>query len=513
MNFATMIERMASSLPLQIAIKSDERELTYQQINAQANQLARALEKKFAVGMGERVAALLPNCPEFIIAYFACGKVGATFVPCNPNYTASELKVILGHCRPRVILCASETIAMSDEIANDLGPPIQIISIVEAREGVVTLEAVAREMSTANLDRSFEADHDAVILYTSGTTQQSRGAIWTHGNVLGIQMIVNGMDHVLTGEDVALPYVPLFHSWALSIIMRCVSAGAKLIIQRMNAPFNKLIETIAHNRVTFLIAAPQLFHIIASRKQAAVDQALSSVKVANTGSSALAPEVLTAFEQRFGIPLLELYGMTETGYICINRISAPRKSGSVGPPVPYTEVKIVDDGGNGVPAGELGHIVVRGPGMFKGFYGEMVEAPFTEDGWFITGDIGKADEEGYIYLLDRAKDVINNHGEKVHCIEVEHVLRGHPKVADAAVVGMKLGSKEVPIACVIGTDACSAIDVGEILDHCRNNLASFKVPRQLILMEEFPRNSLGKVVKLKLRQMIEQARREATQGG
>jgi|GEM_PF-3741582 len=508
MNFSSVLEDAAQRYPNHTVIKSEERELTYRQLNDDANRFARALDQKFDIQPGERVAGVLSNCAETVLAYFACAKLGAVYVPCNPIYKASELKDIIGPCEPRVILSAPDTAAMVRELRDKLDPTPRIINISEPSENELSIEQVLEGMPATNLDRSFPGDHPAAIFCTSGTTSQSKGAIWTHDAVVGSQRVVEAMDHHLQPDDVMLPYIPFFHAWGLVVFLRVILGGASLVPVRLNTPFRKLMQTIAEMGVTYLIAPSQMFHIIVNKyKNEADGNPLRSLRAAQAGASALDPNVWRAFEERFQVPLMEVYGMTECGYICSNKFKGPRIPHSVGSPAPFTEVKIVDDDLKEVSLGNSGQIIMQGPSVVKGFFGLVDNLPFTPDGWLMTGDVGKMDEFGNVYILDRAKDIVNVHGEKVYCIEIEQVLKTHPKVADASVVSFNSGKNEVPVACLIGHDKENAASTEDILDHCRSRLAAFKVPRQFFFMDEFPRNSLGKVVKKQLREIVEQSRK------
>lgn len=508
MNFSSVLEEAAQRYPLNALIKTEERELTYRQFNDDANRLARALEQRFGIQPGEKVAGILPNCAETVLAYFACGKLGAVYVPCNPIYRAAELKAIVGPCEPRVILCSTETAAVARELRDSLSPAPRIINVSTASEGELSLEQVLEGMPATNLNRSFSSDHPAAIFCTSGTTSQSKGAIWTHDGVVGSERVIKLLDHHLVPDDVMLPYIPFFHAWGLVLFLRVIMGGASLVPVKLNTPFKKLMQTIADFSVTYFVGPSQVFHIIVNKYKTETDEnPLRTVRAAQAGASALAPDVWRAFEERFQIPLMEVYGMTECGYICANKFREPRVPGSVGSPAPLTEVKIVDDGLQEVPRGASGQLIMRGPSVVQGFFGLTDNLPFTPDGWLITGDVARMDEAGNVFILDRAKDIVNVHGEKVYCIEIEQVLRSHPRVADASVVSYHSGKNEVPVACLIGHDKDGTIPTEDILDHCRSRLAAFKVPRQVFFMDEFPRNSLGKVVKKQLREIVEQSRR------
>jgi acyl-CoA synthetase (AMP-forming)/AMP-acid ligase II len=505
MNFASILEDGARRWPDEVAVASGERALTYSQLNDEANRLANVLEREFGVAAGDRVGTLLHNSPEVLVACFACGKLGAAYVPCNPDYTVSELKGIFGHCRPAVLLCSEETAGLAARVRDVLERPPLVAEMSGAGEGAARLRDALRRAPDENLGRDFDADHPAGLFYTSGTTSQAKGAIWTHGCVFGGREVVERLEDLLGPDDIVLPYIPLFHAWALIIYVRVMIAGASLFTLRLGTPFGKLLEVVAARRVTYLITNPTFYHLIVRHRPAAARAALATLRAAQSAASPLDPEVLVAFEREFGIPLIESYGMTETGYICTNRLSEPRVPGSVGRAAPLTEVRIIDEAGWEVPACENGQIVMRGPNLMTGFYENPADPPFTQDGWFLTGDIGRMDAVGNVYISGRVKEMIDVHGEKVYSVEVEQVLRNHPKVADAAVFGLKSARKEFPAACIIARDGAGQADAAEILDFCRDRLAPFKVPRQLFFVSEFPCNSLGKVVKRRLQERFQRA--------
>jgi len=501
MNFARILEASAEQWPEAVAAESELEAVTFSQLNALSNRLARALRQRLGIGTGSKVFVLLDNGIDFLAAFFSAGKLGSVLVPCSPYLTVREVRTIWESSEPSAILACPEAYDKAATLAADRSVPIVLAATSRPQADTLLLSDLTQGMPAGNLDEQFDPSHVGVIVYTSGTTSQPKGVMWTHHSIVANQIIPR-MVHRLQADDVVMLRLPFFHGWAMMFLAMAIGAGSKLLVQKSDTPLPKSLQFMAAKHATFLAGPSPVFVTLMKWKSDEVNPALRYLRQGSTGSSPLDPEVFKAFEQRFGVPLLEGYGMTEVGIICSNRLDAPRRPGSVGLPAPLTEVRIVDEALKEVGVGELGQIVVRGPGLMKGYYRNS-ENPLTEDGWLLTGDVGRQDADGYFYVVDRIKDMVNLKGEKVYCAEVEEVLKLHPYVADAAVVGISAAGNEQLIAFVVAKDGKGTSDTHRILDHCRKNLASFKVPRRVMFVDKLPRNAMGRLLRKQLRSEIE----------
>lgn len=342
----------------------------------------------------------------------------------------------------------------------------------------------------------------ATMIYTSGTTGFPKGAMITHANLYSnVQGIIEALH--LDENMIRVSVTPLFHAMGLTVNMLAVTMlGATAIIQA-KLDFEEFLKANEKYRATMISGAPALHYLLANDPRTEKFD-LSSWKVAMSGSAALPVEILKRFEEKFKIPMIEAYGLTEvTTAATANPFSGVRKPGSVGLPLRDLEVKIFDDQDRDVPVGEVGEIVIRGPAVMKGYYNNpQATAETLRGGWLHTGDLGKMDEDGYVYILDRKKDMIICSGYNVYPREIEELLHTHPAVLEAAVIGIPDPKRgESPMAFIIPRPGAKVTEP-ELIQFCRDNLAAYKAIKAVKFVEEFPRNPNRKVLKRELREMV-----------
>jgi len=338
----------------------------------------------------------------------------------------------------------------------------------------------------------------AACLYTSGTTGRPKGAMLTHRNLLANIQSFREILHV-TEEDVFLTVLPMFHAFAATVMfLEPLSVGATIVVEPRFAP-DLTLKAIAEHRVTLFGGVPTLFAVLAGLPRPPAD--FSSWRLCLSGGAPLPPAVLEAFEAKFGVPIYEGYGPTECApVLTVNRPLGVRKVGSVGPAIPQVELRIVDEAGHPLPPGEVGEIVARGPNVMQGYLNRPAEtAEVLRNGWYHTGDLGRVDQDGYYYIVDRKKDLILVGGLNVYPREVELALASHPAVAEAAVIGVPDPVRgEVPRALVVLRDGQQA-DTQELLQWCRQRLANYKVPRTIAFVSQLPKTATGKILKAQLK--------------
>ncbi len=513
MTLLDMLAASAGRVPHRPAFVFRERRLSYAEVHARAWRVGALLET-LGVRRGDRVVLVLPNAPEFGVGYFGILAAGATVVPLNPLLKAEEVRFILEDSRPAAVVCVTMTYPLVQGARRGLGRPIPAMVLDPTASG---LEAGDTAWGTADtLSRAapppLEAEDVAACLYTSGTTGRPKGAMLTHRNLLAN---IQSFQEILavTEEDVFLTVLPMFHAFAATVMfLEPLSVGATIVVEPRFAP-DLILKAILEHRVTLFAGVPTMFAVLAGLPRSAGD--LSAWRLCISGGAPLPPAVLEAFEAKYGVPIFEGYGPTECApVLTVNPPRGVRKVGSVGPAIPRVELKIVDEAGAVVPMGHVGEIVARGPNVMRGYWNRPGEtAEVLWDGWYHTGDLGRVDEDGYYYIVDRKTDLILVGGLNVYPREVELVLADHAAVAEAAVIGMPDPVRgEAPKALVVLREGQRA-DPQELLQWCRQRLANYKVPRAIALVPSLPKTVTGKILKTELRRTGEGSRDSGTPAG
>lgn len=480
----------------------------------------------------ERVALLLPNFPHFLPAYFGALRAGAVAIPMNPTYRPPEIQHIFSDAGVSAAVVWSEILPAVQQAPGAQSQLRLIVSVTlptgegtsaATADGASTIGSASTEQPAAHVTfEQFlgeaamaaaqgkvpppatepEEDETAVILYTSGTTGKPKGAMLTHQNLLSnAQAIIQLAE--LQPSDVLLSILPLFHSFGSTVCMVApLLAGARIVLVPKFDP-RRLLGMIQQHHVTLLAGVPSMYALLLRTPVAAQD--ISSLRLCVSGGAALPGEVLRAFKDKFGIPLIEGYGLTETSPVAtFNPPKGVQKAGSIGIPLPGVEVQVHDTLGNRLPPGEIGEIVVRGPNVMKGYYHlPQATAETIRNGWLYTGDLGYQDEDGYFFLVDRAKDLIIKGGLNVYPRELEEVLLTHPKIAEAAVVGVGDQTKGESIKACITPREGVTLTKDEVIDFMRERVAPYKVPNLVEfypLPAGLPKNATGKTLKTELRQ-------------
>jgi long-chain acyl-CoA synthetase len=488
------------------AVLFNDTVITYGELSRRVSRLARALRARGA-GPGRRVALLLPNAPETIVAYYGAVAAGATVVPANPLLKAPELAYMWGDSDAGIAIVAAPLLAAAREALASLRGARLLVALGERSavpEDVLTLSELVAGVEDAPLGDSGPKESDpAVCLYTSGTTGKPKGALLSHHNLLvNCRQVAAALQ--MTPEDNMLCVLPLFHSFGGTVGQNTpLFAGARLTLVESFHPL-RVLEVIERARPTVLPGVPAMYAAIlqipAERKPD-----LSSLRACFSGGAPMPLAVMEAFEKRFGAPILEGDGPTECSPVTsVNPLGGVRKCGTIGLPIEGVEMKIVDDQDGELPDGQIGEIVVRGENVMLGYLNQPeATAEALRGGWYHTGDLGKRDSDGYFSIVDRKKDMLIVGGINVYPREVEEVLYTHPAVADAAVIGAPDALRgEVPLA-VVALKAGAQATAAELASFCRERLANFKVPRKVVFRESLPRSATGKILKRLLRKELD----------
>jgi fatty-acyl-CoA synthase len=499
-NWFGVLAHHAARRPEKAITVFEGEELTYAQMEGKARALAGAWQAR-GVGPGDVVAVLSYNCPQFLQSMFAANCLGAIAMPVNWRLAAPEVRFILEHSDARALVCDEALLELANQATAGLEDSIVRSCIAEsARPGWATVAELETEGIAADPVPT-EPDDVHRLMYTSGTTGRPKGVMLTHAN-LAWKNLAHIVEFGFTDSDLGLACGPLYHVGALDLTTTSlIAAGATTIIHRA-FDAGAVVDELERSRVSSVWLAPAMVNAIMALPD--VEQRdLSSVRLIINGGEKMPIPLIQRIQRTFPSAwFADAYGLTETvsGDTFLDRDSIVTKLGSVGRPCLYLELDVWDNEGRSVPAGARGEIVLRGPKVFKGYWrdGEATERAFDR-GWFHTGDIGMRDEDGYLFIVDRLKDMIVSGGENIAGSEVERVLYEHDAVLEAAVVGRpdeRWG--EVPVAFVVLRPGAT-VTAEQLLAHCGEQLARFKVPKDVAFLGALPRNPSGKVLKRELR--------------
>ena len=476
--------------PNRVALRCDDLQFTFAEFHAAASRVATLLEQA-GVEPGDRVGIMLPNTPAFAIVFYGIIYRGAVAVPMNPLLKAREVTFYLSNSGAKALF---GTPAFADEAsagADEVGAQCWIVDDA----GLMDLIAGLPEQESP-----VERGHDdvAVILHTSGTTGKPKGAMLTHGN-LGRNAEVSVRTLVETGpDDVVMGCLPLFHVFGLTCGLNgAVLSGATLTLIPRFDP-RKAIEVIERDAVTVFEGVPTMYSALLSVADQAAAEATRTLRVCVSGGAAMPVQVLTDFEKAFGCEVLEGYGLSESSpAAAFNHPHRERKVGSIGTPIEGVQMRVVDLDGAEVPQGQTGEIQIRGHNVMKGYWNlpEATKATITPDGWLATGDVGRVDEDGYFYIVDRTKDMIIRGGYNVYPREIEEVLYEHPDVAEAAVIGIPHDSLGEEVGAAVALKKDANVQPEELREYVKARVAAYKYPRQVWLVDALPKGPTGKVQK------------------
>lgn len=487
-NLAVLLADGARRTPDAVALISGETAVTYRELDERAARLAAHLRAR-GVGPGDRVGVVLPNVVEFAVAYYGALRAGAIVVPMNPLLATREVEYYL-----RDSAAAALVVRSAAENAK---------AVTGARQAgvdlVVSLADDALPEDGADVAQRSPTD-TAVILYTSGTTGQPKGAQLTHSNLMWNAQVAADLFDVAP-RDVLLGALPLFHSFGQTCALNAAfrRGAAVALVARFDPA--AVLELIERASVTIFLGVPTMYVALLAAAEGRTE-ALATLRLCVSGGAALPVEVLRAFEERLGLRVLEGYGLSETSPVAaFNHIDRPSKPGSIGTPVWGTEMRVADDAGRTLPVGEVGEILIRGHHVMAGYWNRPEEtARVLSNGWLRTGDIGVMSPDGFLTILDRKQDLIKVSGFSVYPSEVEEVLYRHPAVIECAVVGVpdeRRGEKVV--ACVVEHPAYP-FSADELRRHCEKYLSHYKVPEEFLPRSALPRSGIGKVMRRVLRE-------------
>jgi acyl-CoA synthetase (AMP-forming)/AMP-acid ligase II len=515
MNTTEFLTITTAICPDKEAIVFEGKRYTFAALNERTNRLGNALSG-LGVNKGDRVASLMVNCNQCIEAYFACAKIGAVYVPLNYRAKGNELTYMLNTADAIAVLAGERYLELVESIKPSLTTVKSLVSVDKPHPGMHFYGDMLRSGSPDDIFTEIADDEMTILMYTAGTTGFPKGVMLKHQS-FSIYVLDNVTPPDPETMEKNILTVPLYHVAGIQAMMAAVYGGRTIVIERQFEPVEWMGLVQAEKVSRAMMVPTMLKQLIDHLKFKDFD--LSSLKVITYGAAPMPLEVIKNAISVFPkVSFINAFGQTETAstvtalspedHVISGATEAEREKklkrlSSIGKPMPDVEMKVVDDSNKELPRGEVGEIVARGPRVMAGYWkdDEKTKKTIDKEGWVHTGDMGYRDEDGYFFLAGRATDIIIRAGENISPEEVENVIFSHPKIDDVAVIGVQDEEwGEVPKAICVLKEGCDDCTPDEIMEHCRQNLASYKRPRSVVFVKELPRSSVGKVLKRVLRE-------------
>ena len=490
MDLKLILEQTAQRCPEKTAIVSGERRVSYAELDRASNKLANSLIQ-MGVRKGDRVAAMLTNSPEYAIVYFGITKTGGIAVPLDTRYKIEELSTLFASCRPKVLIT-------EDPFSGLLGPALSQFPSVEhfinLGPGDNRQFLSYREIVSAGSDKKVNIDlapNDiAVINYTSGPSTDPHGAMLSHYSLV-TDATMSGEAFQQTEQDVVMLFaLPIYHQFGLTTVLLCsINKGSTIVmVPGTGISINSLMEAIEREKGTMFLGVPYIFALAAKMaKREGIKNDLSSLRLCISGGAPLPISVIRQFEKYYGSTIVDIWGLTEaTSHVTSPPLNGPIKLGAAGKAMPGWELKIVDDEGNELPPNQQGEIIIKGP-IISGYYNNpQATAETIKNGWLYTGDIGRVDEDGYLFITGRKKKMIILKGQNVYPNEVEQILLTHPKIAATKVIGMPDRLRGEVVSAIVALKPGEIATEQEIRHFCQERMADYKSPKQVIFVDSIP---------------------------
>jgi len=505
-NLAQMLDNSTEKFANRDVIIFGQRKIKYKELKSLSDNIACGL-LELGIKKGERVAILLNNCPEFIICYFGIIKMGAVAVTINHMLTIDETKFILEDSGSSALITSEVFKDMARQLNLRLDSLQHIVTTSKTYDEFINLKSWYGLPARSLRYETIKPDDVAVILYTSGTTGHPKGAMLTHSNLISNARAAARAIKT-NHKDSFICFLPLFHSFAATVCMLMpIIVGARIVVMRSVRPFKRFIRAIRRNKVSIFVGIPSIYNILSEIKlpfllNTIFIRLFNPIRLCISGAASLPKQTLSKFEARFRVALIEGYGLTEASpIVSLNPIKGRRIPGSIGLPLEDIKIRIVDKQGRDLDIGGAGELLVKGSNVMKGYF-RLKEATqqTLNDGWLYTGDIAKIDEDGYLYIVGRMKDMVNVRGLNVYPREIEEILYQHPKVKEAAIIGIQDPHKgEVPKGFVVLKDGEHAQE-RELISFLRGKIAPYKIPHRIEFRDSLPKNTTGKILKRLLRE-------------
>jgi long-chain acyl-CoA synthetase len=504
MNIADALDRNRLFFPEHDAIVYQGRTWSYREFWEDVNRAANAFAG-LGIGRGDKVCVFLTNCPEFILTYYACQKLGAVCVSLSSMSKGDEVEYMVNDSEGAVLV--TESALLAEVPARERIPGIRTLVSADGGGGDRTWADLLTNQSPAFDTVATERDDGAAIIYTSGTTGKPKGVVLTHGNVVSNTNATKYMCG-MRPEDRAICFLPIYHSFGQNFIFNATVQAACTLVLHKKFDLEPILESLRADRITRWYAVPPIYILMLNHADAErVNEAMAAVRYCFSAAASMPGEVARRWKERFGLDVNEGYGLTESTPFATYNHEFRHKEGSVGTAIMNVEVRIADLDGNEVPRGEPGEIWIKGPNVMREYYRKPeATAETVVGGWLRSGDIGTMDDEGYVFIVDRLKDMINAAGLKIWPREVEEVLYTHPNVRECAVIGVPHEVFGESVKALIALREAGKTPAEELVEYCKKRLADYKAPRIVEFLEELPKNPTGKILKRELRDREKQER-------
>ncbi|PWW32001.1 long-chain acyl-CoA synthetase [Cytobacillus oceanisediminis] len=506
-----MLKEVTAMFPQNNALSFYGRKMTYGELQKAVYGFAASLQAN-GVQKGDRVAIMLPNCPQYVIAYYGILAAGAIVTQVNPMLVEREIEHIMNDSGAESLVVFDALYPRVKSVQGNTKLKNLIVVSLQPTESEFSpdkkFDAFLKEGKGQFTPVNIEPEHDlAVLQYTGGTTGRSKGAMLTHRNILAnvIQSYEFFKERTKIGQEKYLTVIPLFHVFGMTACMNFAiyTANESILFPRFD--LEEVLNTIKNEQPTVFPGVPTMYVAITNHPRAE-EYGINSIETCNSGSAPMPVELLRDFERKTGAKILEGYGLSEASPVThCNPPFSERKPGSVGIGYPSTEYKVVDlaTGSKEVPAGELGEVIIKGPQIMKGYWNMPEETANTlRDGWLYTGDIGRVDEDGFLYIVDRKKDLIIASGYNIYPRDIEEVLYEHPAVQEAVVIGVPDVYRGETVKAVLVLKAGKTVSEEDIISYCKQNMASYKVPAIVEFRDELPKTNVGKILRRALREEL-----------
>ncbi|MFD1334662.1 long-chain fatty acid--CoA ligase [Oceanobacillus iheyensis] len=486
-----------------VAMTFFDQTYTYQQLEKMIYSVANSLYN-LGIEKGDRIALMLPNCPQYPISYFATLLCGGTIVQINPMYKANELLHVLNDSEAKVIICLDSLLPIVEEVKDktDLMNIIPVSFESDSKFNELLIDK-GHKLPEITIE---PAEDIAVLQYTGGTTGRSKGVMLTHYNLVAntIQSYGTSQININTGEEKVLTISPLFHVYGMTSCMNFTFyiGGNLILVPRFEV--EQTVNIIEKMKPSLFMGVPTMFIALLNYYHEEKQFDLSCLRTCSSGSAPLPVEIIHQFNNVSGSNVAEGFGLSEASPVTHrNPVEGLQKPGSIGIPIPNTDSKIVDlaTGEETLPNGEVGELIIKGPQVMKGYWRMEDETnQVLRNGWLYTGDLAKMDDDGFFYITGRKKDLIIASGYNVYPVEIEDVIYKHPGVLEVAIIGVpdKYRGETVKAFVVLKNNA--SLTEEDLIQYCRDRLASFKVPRSVEFLQELPKTAVGKILKRKLKE-------------
>jgi long-chain acyl-CoA synthetase len=497
LNLSRIIDRGALNFPQKIALVRDSRRYTYERLKRAVDRVAFYLSRQ-GMHSGDRIAVHMPNCPQWVALYYGIIRLGAVAVCVGAAYKQREIEHLLNDSRVSLLITSNELLPQVPE--REIIPTVKD---VVAWENDSVLASIFETRTTEHepfVPADCNPDDECVILFTGGTTGTPKGAMLTHRNILYTAQNVCYHERAVP-EDVALCFMPLNHVFGGNHIMNSTFYGCGSLVLHKSFDMDRVLSSIQAEKITRFYSVPTVYIRLLNTENSR--KYLASLTYCFSAATSMASEIVRQWREKFDLTIHEAYGMTESSSLVTFNHLYHHKVGSVGTPAGVVEVKIVDEAGNEVPCGETGEIVIRGPNIMKGYFNRAEDtARALRNGWLHSGDVGRLDEGGYLYIVDRIKDMIISGGLNVFPTEVEEVLYTHETVEECAVIGMPHSEYGEAVAAFVKIKQGRKCSEADLIAFCKERMASYKAPKKVMFIDELPKSPAGKILKREIRESV-----------